>query len=204
MNRFLIGFVLALLVSAGLWLWLDNRENQEEIRSSSALIQQQIQQTGKLIVTESHYSEVFTFKNSRKFYLDIFSSEKKALVIVNAKATVEYDLRQLKTAIDEANKTVTIINIPDPVLNIYPEIEYYDVTQDYFNKFEAKDYNKIKSNVTQQIRQNIEKSALMENAKDRLMSELANIYILTNSMGWTLLYHEEVITGREQLMNLQR
>jgi hypothetical protein len=45
---------------------------------------------------------------------------------------------------------------------------------------------------------------LMENAKDRLMSELANIYILTNSMGWTLLYHEEVITGREQLMNLQR
>jgi hypothetical protein len=204
MNRFLIGFALALLVSAGLWLWLDNRENQEEIRSSSALIQQQIQQTGKLIVTESHYSEVFTFKNSRKFYLDIFSSEKKALVIVNAKATVEYDLRQLKTAIDEANKTVTIINIPDPVLNIYPEIEYYDVTQDYFNKFEAKDYNKIKSNVTQQIRQNIEKSALMENAKDRLMSELANIYILTNSMGWTLLYHEEVITGREQLMNLQR
>jgi lysophospholipase L1-like esterase len=203
MNRFILGFGLALLLAAGIWFFLDKRESQEEIRSSSALIQQQLQQVGKLIVIEGQYSEVFTFKNSRKFYLDMFSSEKKALVVVNAKATVEYDLRQLVTEIDEANKTVIIKQIPNPVLNIYPDIEYYDVTQDYFNKFEAKDYNKIKNNVTQQIRQKIEASALMENAQDRLMSELANIFILTKSMGWTLMYEEKIIEQPEQMLNLQ-
>lgn len=204
MNRFILGFGHALLIAAGIWLYLDRRESQEEIRSSSALIQQQLQQVGKLIVIEGQYSEVFTFKNSRRFYLDMFSSEKKALVVVNAKATVEYDLRQLVTEIDEENKTVSIKRIPNPVLNIYPEIEYYDVTQDYFNKFEAKDYNKIKNSVTQQIRQKIEASALMENAQDRLMSELANIYILTSTMGWTLMYEEEIISGPDQLRYLQR
>ncbi len=204
MNRFILGFGLALLIAVGIWLYSNRRESQEEIRSNSALIQQQLQQVGKLIVIEGQYSEVFTFKNSRRFYLDMFSSEKKALVVVNAKATVEYDLRQLVTEIDEENKTVSIKKIPNPVLNIYPEIEYYDVTQDYFNKFEAKDYNKIKNSVTQQIRQKIESSSLMENAQDRLMSELANIYILTSTMGWTLMYEEEIISGPDQLRNLQR
>jgi hypothetical protein len=203
MNRFILGFGLAILLAAGIWVYIDKRESQEEIRSSSALIQQQLQQVGKLIVIEGQYSEVFTFKNSRKFYLDMFSSEKKALVVVNAKATVEYDLRQLVTEINETNKTLIIKQIPNPVLNIYPDIEYYDVTQDYFNKFEAKDYNKIKNNVTQQIRQKIEASALMENAQDRLMSELANIFILTKSMGWTLMYEEKIIEQPEQMLNLQ-
>jgi hypothetical protein len=203
MNRFILGFGLAILLAAGIWVYIDKRESQEEIRSSSALIQQQLQQVGKLIVIEGQYSEVFTFKNSRRFYLDMFSSEKKALVVVNAKATVEYDLRQLVTEIDETNKTLIIKQIPNPVLNIYPDIEYYDVTQDYFNKFEAKDYNKIKNNVTQQIRQKIEASALMENAQDRLMSELANIFILTKSMGWTLMYEEKIIEQPEQMLNLQ-
>jgi hypothetical protein len=203
MNRFILGFGLAILLAAGIWVYIDKRESQEEIRSSSALIQQQLQQVGKLIVIEGQYSEVFTFKNSRRFYLDMFSSEKKALVVVNAKATVEYDLRQLVTEINETNKTLIIKQIPNPVLNIYPDIEYYDVTQDYFNKFEAKDYNKIKNNVTQQIRQKIEASALMENAQDRLMSELANIFILTKSMGWTLMYEEKIIEQPEQMLNLQ-
>jgi hypothetical protein len=120
-------------------------------------------------------------------------------VIVNAKATVEYDLRKLEVEIDEPKKTLILKKIPDPVLNIYPDIEYYDVTQDYFNSFEAKDYNKIKNSVTAQIRTQIEKSDLMENSRDRLMVELTNLFILTKSMGWTLMYQGEIIEDREQL-----
>ncbi len=119
--------------------------------------------------------------------------------MVNAKATVEYDLRQLEVEIDEARKTLILKKIPDPILNIYPEIEYYDVTQDYFNSFEANDYNKIKNSVSAQIRTQIEKSDLMENSRERLMVELTNLYVLTNSMGWTLMHEEQVIQNPEQL-----
>jgi hypothetical protein len=199
MNKFGFGFLIALILFAGFWFFYQGKQEREELRASSELIQKQVQQVGKLIVTEGYYSKVFTFKNSQNLFLNIWKSDKKALVVVNAKATVEYDLRQLVVEIDEKNKTLILKKIPDPVLNIYPDIEYYDVTQDYFNSFEAKDYNKIKTSVTAQIRTQIEKSDLMENSRERLMVELTNLFVLTKSMGWTLMYQGEIIEDREQL-----
>lgn len=204
MNRFIFGFIAALLVLGSIWYFVGKRENKDEIRANSAMIQQQIQNVGKLIVTEGYFSQVFTFKNSQNLFLDIITSDKKALVVANAKATVEFDLRQLETKIDEETKTVTITKIPEPVINIYPEIEYYDVTQDYFNKFEAKDYNKIKNSVSAQFRKKIESTGLKDNAQQRLMSELVNIFVLTKSLGWTLMYNEILIENPEQMKNLKR
>lgn len=199
MNKFGFGFLIALILFAGFWFFYQGKQEREELRASSELIQKQVQQVGKLIVTEGYYSKVFTFKNSQNLFLNLLTSNKKALVIVNAKATVEYDLRKLEVEMDEPKKTLILKKIPDPVLNIYPDIEYYDVTQDYFNSFEAKDYNKIKNSVTAQIRTQIEKSDLMENSRDRLMVELTNLFVLTKSMGWTLMYQGEIIEDREQL-----
>lgn len=199
MNKFGFGFLIALILFAGFWFFYKGKQEREELRASSELIQKQVQQVGKLIVTEGYYSKVFTFKNSQNLFLNLWTSDKKALVVVNAKATVEYDLRQLQVEIDEGNKTLILKRIPDPVLNIYPDIEYYDVSQDYFNSFEAKDYNKIKNSVTAQIRAQIEKSDLMENSRERLMVELTNLFVLTKSMEWTLMYQEKIIESREQL-----
>ena len=204
MNRFIFGFIAALLVLGSIWYFVGKRENKDEIRANSAMIQQQIQNVGKLIVTEGYFSQVFTFKNSQNLFLDLITSDKKALVVANAKATVEFDLRQLETKIDEETKTVTITKIPEPVINIYPEIEYYDVTQDYFNKFEAKDYNKIKNSVSAQFRKKIESTGLKDNAQQRLMSELVNIFVLTKSLGWTLMYNEILIENPEQMKKLKR
>ena len=204
MKRFALGFIAALLLLGSAWFILDKKESKEELRAESAMIQQQIVQVGKLIVTEGYYSQVFTFKNSQNLFLDIITSNKKALVVANAKVTVEYDLRKLETGIDEKNRTVTLRGIPDAVINIYPEIEYYDVTQDYFNKFGAQDYNKIKSTVTERFRQKIEATGLKDEAKERLMSELVNIFILTKSMGWTLVYNEMIIENPGQMGDLHR
>lgn len=204
MNRFVFGFLAAALVFAGIWYWSGKRESRDEILENSALIQQQIQQVGKLIVTEGYFSQVFTFKNSRDMFMNIWTSDKKALVIANAKVTVEYDLRQLQTEINPETKTVILKKIPDPVVNIYPEIEYYDVTQDYFNQFGAADYNKVKNTVSKRIREKVDKSNLLDNSKDRLMSELVNIYVLTKSIGWTLQYNDTIIESQDQMTNLKR
>ena len=199
MNRFGFGFLIAVVFFGAFWFFYQGKLEREELFASSELIQKQVNQVGKLIVTEGFYSKVFTFKNSQNLFLNLWTSDKKALVVVNAKATVEYDLRQLETQIDPENKTLTLKKIPKPILNIYPEIEYYDVTQDYFNSFGAADYNKIKNSVTAQMRAQIEKSSLMENAQDRLLAELTNFFILTKSLGWTLVYEEKVIESEKEL-----
>jgi preprotein translocase subunit YajC len=204
MKRIVFGFLIAVVVLLGIWYFFNAKQEREELRASSELIQKQVLQVGKLIVTEGYYSKVFTFKNSQNLFMNFWKSDKKALVVVNAKATVEYDLRQLETEIDIENKTLILKKIPEPVLNIYPDIEYYDVTQDYFNSFEAKDYNKIKTSVTAQIRAQIEKSDLMDNSRERLMVELTNFYVLTKSLGWTLMYEEQIIDNPEHLKIVQK
>src|SRR5690606_12539788 len=201
MNKFILGVLSTAVLLVGIFFFVTKNEEKQELAYHTALIQQQIQQVGKLVVTEGQFSQVTSYKNTKRNYLNIFSSNKKALVVVNAKVTVSYDLRQITTSIDGASKTVTIQSIPEAELNIYPDIEYYDVTQEYFNQFIAEDYNKIKDTVTKMIEEKVEASDIKENAKHRLISELQKIYILTNSMGWTLKYNEQTI---ESLNGLER
>lgn len=203
MYRFIAGVIFTLVIVLAFYYVANKNQETQELKYNTALIQQQITQVGKLIVTEGNFSQVVSYKNTRKNYFDIFSANKKALVIVNAKVTVGYDLRLIQTEIDETTKTLRIIKIPPPEINIYPDIEYYDVTQDYFNKFEAQDYNKIKSSVNKLMEKKILESNLKTNAKERLLSELAKIYILTQSMGWTLSYEEEIIESVEDLNSLE-
>lgn len=201
MNKFLLGVLSTAILLVGIFFFVTKKEEKQELEYNSALIQQQIQQVGKLVVTEGYFSQVTSYKNTKRNYLNIFSSNKKALVVVNAKVTVSYDLRQITTSIDEASKTVTITSIPEAELNIYPDIEYYDVTQEYFNQFSAEDYNKIKDTITKMIEEKVEASDIKQNAKQRLISELQKIYILTNSMGWTLKYNDQSI---DSLNGLER
>jgi len=122
-----------------------------------------------------------------------FRIRKKAIVIVNADVTVAYDLHQMKYNIDEKNKTITIVNIPKEEIKISPDIKYYDVEQSQLNPFTGDDYNKISKTVRANLAKKIEKSSLKSNAKNRLISELSKILILTNTMGWKLQYEGEII-----------
>jgi len=99
----------------------------------------------------------------------------------------------MKYDIDEKNKTITITNIPKEEIKINPDIKYYDVEQSQMNPFTGDDYNKISKMVRANLAKKIEKSSLKSNAKNRLISELSKMLILTNTMGWKLQYEGKVI-----------
>lgn len=191
MRRFIYGALTVLLLVLVVRYCQNTNSEKDRLEESSALIQKELKNVGKLVVTEGTFAQVYTYKDSRKFYFDVLSARKKALIVVNAKVTVAYDLSKLKVEVDEKNKTVTITHIPKEEISIYPDIQYYDVTQDYLNQFEAEDYNKIKKRIRKSMREKVERSALKSNAQNRLISELQKIYILTNSLGWTLKYDGE-------------
>ncbi len=172
------------------------------LKESSTLIQEQIDNVGKLIVTEGHFSEVFTYKNSKDIFGDFLSAEKQALVVVNAEVTIAYDLSKIEYEIDEVSKTLKIINIPEEEIKINPDLEYYDIKADYLNPFEADDYNAINHTVKAALSKKIQKSDFKANAKNRLISELSKFYILTNSLGWTLMYNEQPIIDASALETL--
>ena len=203
MRNILLGIVIAFVIVFGLRYCENKKENREILEANTALIQKELKNVGKLIVTEGSYAQVFTYNDSKDLMYGLFDARKKALSVVNAKATIAYDLSEVKTDIDETTKTVTITNIPEPELSINPNIQYYDVTQDYLNQFTASDYTKIKSRVEKSLKKKIEASELRTNAENRLISELQKIYILTNSMGWTLKYNSTVVENEAELQKLK-
>ncbi|MBG6186178.1 DUF4230 domain-containing protein [Flavobacterium sp. CAN_S2] len=189
--------LIAIAVIGGIFLlfkYCDFKKNDDEdITYNTNLIQQQILNVGKLVVTEGHFSEVITYKNQQKYLLDMLSFEKKALVVVNADVTVAYDLHKMKYDIDEVNKTITIVSIPKEEIKISPDIQFYDVEQSKLNPFTGDDYNKINKSVKANLAKKIEKSTLKTNAQNRLISELSKLLITTSQLGWTLKYEGKVI-----------
>ncbi|MEZ4792715.1 MAG: DUF4230 domain-containing protein [Gelidibacter sp.] len=202
MRKLLYVLILVLVVLFG-YRYIFKDKDKTILQENSALIQEQIRNVGKLVVTEGHFSQVFTYRNSKAIFANLVNAEKKALVIVNADVTISYDLKKIQFELDEDTKTLKILSIPKEEITINPDFEYYDVTADFLNPFEAEDYNKIKDKVKGQLMKKIEVSNLKSNAQNRLVSELSKFYILTNSLGWTLQYEGHSITTSDDLQNIK-
>ena len=198
MKRILIGILLALVAVYVFNFFKENKKEKSILQENSMLIQEQIKNVSKLVVTEGHFAEVYNYKDSQELFGALVTADKKALVVVNAEVAVAYDLSKIDFELDEENKTLRIKSIPEPEIKINPDFEYYDVTADYLNQFTADDYNKIKKNVNASLLKKIEASTLKSNAKNRLLSELQKFYVLTNSMNWQLVYNDEVVTQNLQ------
>lgn len=199
MRKIILGVVVTMVLLFTFKYCDSKKEDKIVLQESSELIQEQIKNVGKLVVTEGHFSEVFNYKNSKEILGSFLTSNKKALIVVNADVTVAYDLSKIEFEIDQTNKTLTILSIPKEEIKISPDLQYYDIQADYFNPFEANDYNSIKETIKKSLMKKLEKSDIKANAKNRLISELAKFYILTNSLGWTLKYNENTIKSSNQL-----
>jgi hypothetical protein len=101
--------------------------------------------------------------------------------------------------VDEEARTVRIQYIPVPEVKINPDFEYYDVQADFLNPFEAGDYNTIKERVNESLLKKIRASSLISNARNRLLSELSKLILLTNTLEWTLEYEDQPVSSLKDL-----
>ncbi|WP_062053030.1 DUF4230 domain-containing protein [Aquimarina longa] len=194
MRNFLLGVLLTAFLILGIKYGMDQLNTHKIETTSSGLILNQIKNVGKLVVTEGHFSDIITYEDD-KTYFKVLSSKKKIIVLVNANVQVSYDLRKIKHIINKDDKTVTITEIPSAEVNINPEIKYHDIQEGVINKFSPEDHNSIRKKALMQLNEKVKKSPLITNSKNRLISELQKIYILTNSLGWTLKYKNAAITN---------
>lgn len=203
MKKYIVGALVVLVIFLTYRYFENRNAERDRLEESTAMIQQQIKNVGKLVVTEGTFSQVFTYNDTKNRFFDVLPARKKALIVVNTRATVAYDLSKLEIELDEENKTVHITHIPKEEINIYPDIKYYDITQDYLNQFSAEDYNKIKTRINKSMREKVENSSLKSNAQNRLISELQKIYILTSTLGWTLTYNNEEFGTEREMQELK-
>ena len=197
-NRILIGIGTIVILVLLFKFCEFKKGDSSTLENNTNLIQQQIVNVGKLVVTEGHFAEVLTYKDQDTYFGGMLSFDKKALIVVNADVTVAYDLRQMKYTINDKTKTITIDYIPTEEVKISPDIQFYDVDQSKLNPFTGDDYNKINKSVKISLAKKIDKSTLKSNAKNRLISELSKILLVTHSLGWKVEYKGQNVTSEKQ------
>lgn len=179
--------------------WWDHQQEKDRLISETALIQQQVTNTSKLIVTEITYAKVYTYKNTKTYGWDIFKFKKSALIIAEPHVQISYDLKQLQYDIDAENRTIFINYIPKPEIRIDPNISFYSIDDETLNPFEASDYNSVKTKIKAQLEQDIKQDPVMKNAQNRLLTELSNLYTLSSTIGWKLVYNDIEINSTKEM-----
>lgn len=176
---------------------LKKEDSTTVVEYDTALIQQQIKNVGKLVVTEGHFSEVMTYKDQKKYLGDWLSFEKKAIVVINADVTVGFDLSQVKFEVDSIHKTLKISNLPKEEIKISPDYKYYNIDESTFNEFEGQDYNKINKIARANLMKKINTSSLKTDAKKRLKEELYKLYSFVEILKWKVEIEGETINTKQ-------
>ncbi len=192
------GIMLALVILYD--YYKSYRSEHEELMAQTALIEREINQVRKLIVTEANYAKIYNYQNTKSYGWDYFSSQKKALISSNTSVQIIYDLKELGYEIDATTKTIHITSIPEPEIKVDPDLQFYDLDNGWINTFEAKDFNTIKSKIKKDITAQVATSDLIKNADDRLLTELASIYALSNSMDWKIVYDGSAIESTTEFL----
>ena len=107
-SRYILVFLLGFLI-AKFWYQKDQTNfEKEEIN----VIVNSIKNMSKLVISSTSFSEFYNYSDSKKYFYDLVSFDKKAIVSVNANVEVGYDLSKLDIQIDSIAKKKYINNIP--------------------------------------------------------------------------------------------
>lgn len=176
---FLLGFFIAKF-------WYEKKEEKHTKEEIQVLLNG-IKGMSKLVVSEGTFSEILSYSDSKKYLYDYLSFDKKAVVAVNAKVEVGYDLSKLDIQIDSLAKQIIINKIPKEEVVISPDVKYFDLEQSKFNTFSKQELNEINQKSIEKLKETIAITNLQKEAKNRLFEELSKIYQLSSAFGWEVV-----------------
>lgn len=160
----------------------------ENSTNESHVIAYEIQKLNKLIVAEQMFSDVYSHKSSRSLpgLSDYFSFDKKVILLVNAKVQAIYDMKKLEVEVDSVNKVIHINKVPPVEIQVYPDVQFYDLEQSRFNSFEKDELNAIKDRAIKHIEKTIDKPKLEREAHAQLIENLGEIYRVAKVYNWKI------------------
>ncbi|MBL7788372.1 MAG: DUF4230 domain-containing protein [Chitinophagales bacterium] len=184
---FLKGFFVGLLVMGVLFfMYKKFMSKNTDVEIEATTIMKSVESISKLMVLEGNFTETYTYQERSKVFFDLIPQEKKAIVILDAKVIVGYDLKKMVIFVDKENKRVVIEKLPDEEVNIIPDLKFYDIQASTFTSFTKDDINKVQADAKQKIEQQIENSSLKIQARQRLIENLGSLVNVSKAIGWTV------------------
>ncbi|WCO01339.1 DUF4230 domain-containing protein [Psychroserpens ponticola] len=188
METFFI-IIISILVTLGIVTLIKQFSLKKRTNSQSVILLDKIKKVCKFITVEGDFAEIYHYEDVKERFLKLVTSRKKALVVINAKAHVGFDLSKIQLESDIKTKTVKLFHFPQPeVLSIETDLNYYDKSDGMFNKFEASDLTELHNEAKLHIMNKVPESGLYEIAKKEALDSVLLIETIVETIGWKLDY----------------
>jgi len=184
-----LGLILGAIAMYWVFSFFRKKRSKELTEHQSAILLDKIKSVCKLITVEGDFAEIYRYENTKERFLSLVSSKKKALIIINAKAHIGFDLKKLQMYADNDKKRIILTNFPQPeILSISPELQFYDIQNGLFNSFTPTDLTSLNMEAKQHIRDKIPQSGLMDTANKEALEAVLLVEKIVETIGWKLDY----------------
>ncbi|MGB5435408.1 MAG: DUF4230 domain-containing protein [Maribacter sp.] len=194
-----LGLVLGAILMYWMFSQFRKKKSKELTEHQSTVLLEKIKSVCKLISVEGDFAEIYKYENTKERFLSLVSSKKKALIVINAKAQIGYDLQKILMHADIDKKKIILTNFPEPeVISIEPELEFYDIQNGLFNTFTPNDLTSLNKEARKHIMEKIPESGLMDTAKREALEAVLLVEKIVETIGWKLDYSALRIEERQK------
>lgn len=164
---------------------------EKTIQNSTVLLNR-VEKVCKLVTVEGYFSELYDETNIRRFTVYVpmpstFSFSKQAILQVEGKVLVGYDLKHIKITADSTRKRILLSHIPEPeILSVDHTIAYKNLSESFFNSYGPEDYTRLNANAKAMLREKARESKLMQDARLEGNQLIRIMDFIVRSAGWSL------------------
>ncbi|MDY8134818.1 DUF4230 domain-containing protein [Aquimarina sp. 2201CG5-10] len=189
MELLFVGLLGGAIIAYFIFSRFSAARRKSSIQTQSTVLMEKIKNVCKLVTVEGDFAEIYHYESVKDKFFNLLSGTKKALILIDAKAYVGFDLSKVKLESDTKNKRIVLSHFPQPkLLTIETDFKYYDKKEGWLNPFTSKDLTELNKEAKQFIRDKVPQSGLMETAKKEALTAISLMETLAEAIGWTLDY----------------
>ncbi|MDN3664568.1 DUF4230 domain-containing protein [Algibacter miyuki] len=196
-----LGIIIGVLFSLAGVTYAKSLKQKHLVNAQSVLLLDKIKKVCKFITVEGDFAEIYHYEDVKERFLRLVASRKKALVVINAKAHVGYDLAKIELIADTQKKRIILEHFPQPeILSIETNLNYYDKSDGLFNRFEASDLTGLHKEAKRHIQDKVPESGLIQVAQKEALETILLMETIVETLGWTLDYSALEIEGNNKTL----
>ena len=189
MEQIFIGLALGAIAAYFLFSRFNFKSKSENTSAQSVILIDKIKKVCKFITVEGDFSEIYHYENVKEKWLSLVLGKKKAIILIEAKALVGFDLTKIKMEANNKTRTITLTNFPKPeLMSVETDFRYYDKKQGWANPFTASDLTEITTEAKQHIIDKVPQSGLLEEASKQALDTIHLMETLVETINWKLDY----------------
>lgn len=199
MEFLFIGLAVGAVVAYFIFARFNKEKSKLKTNEQSLVIMDKIRSVCKFITVEGDFSEVYHYENLKEKYLSLLLGKKKAIVLVNAKAHVGFDLSKVRMNSENEKKTIVLTNFPQPeLLTVETDFKYYDKREGWANPFTTSDLTDINRDAKNYIVDKIPQSGLLDQARKEALDTILLMEKIVETIGWKLDYTALTLEDKSQ------